>query len=364
MTVELQSLHPAGRPADPGADADHQRRRDAARHATEPDRVYVVTGHYDSRVTDVLERHRRRARRRRRRLRRRRRARAGARDGDPPADATIVFVAVAGEEQGLYGSTYLAEQAQGRGHRRPGHVQQRHRRQQRRRRRHARPAHGPAVRRGRPDRRRRREQAALRQSVGGENDGPSRQLARFVKEVAENRATGMNVRLDLAARPLPARRRPHPVPRSRATRRRGSPSRARTSTTSTRTSGSRTACSSATCPSSSTSATSPGSPGSTAPRSGRSRSAPGHAAGRRRSTRRSLTNDTDAALGRATPSPTSPATRSSGARPPTPDWTHAIAGRQRHRATLDLSKDNVQFGVRAVDRDGNRSPAAFPLPSD
>ena len=28
--------------------------------------------------------------------------------------------------------------------------------------------------------------------------------------------------------------------------------------------------------------------------------------------------------------------------------------------TLDISKDNVQFGVRAVDRDGNRSPVAFP----
>ena len=38
-------------------------------------------------------------------------------------------------------------------------------------------------------------QAALRQSIGGENDGPSRQLARYVKEVGENSATGMHVRL-------------------------------------------------------------------------------------------------------------------------------------------------------------------------
>ena len=30
----------------------------------------------------------------------------------------------------------------------------------------------------------------------------------------------------------------------------------------------------------------------------------------------------------------------------------------------DLSKeDNVQFGVRAVDRDGYRSPVAFPVPA-
>jgi hypothetical protein len=29
-------------------------------------------------------------------------------------------------------------------------------------------------------------------------------------------------------------------------------------------------------------------------------------------------------------------------------------------ATIDLSKDNVAFGVRAVDRDGRRSQVAFP----
>ncbi|TDW76411.1 hypothetical protein EV653_1562 [Kribbella pratensis] len=28
--------------------------------------------------------------------------------------------------------------------------------------------------------------------------------------------------------------------------------------------------------------------------------------------------------------------------------------------TLDISKDNVQMGIRAVDRNGNRSPAAAP----
>jgi hypothetical protein len=30
---------------------------------------------------------------------------------------------------------------------------------------------------------------------------------------------------------------------------------------------------------------------------------------------------------------------------------------------IDLSKDNVQFGVRAVDSAGHRSPAAAPRPS-
>jgi len=29
---------------------------------------------------------------------------------------------------------------------------------------------------------------------------------------------------------------------------------------------------------------------------------------------------------------------------------------------IGITKDNVMFGVRAVDRDGNRSPAAFPRP--
>jgi hypothetical protein len=39
------------------------------------------------------------------------------------------------------------------------------------------------------------QQAARRRSLGGENDGVSRQLARYVKETGENGATGMEVRL-------------------------------------------------------------------------------------------------------------------------------------------------------------------------
>jgi hypothetical protein len=42
------------------------------------------------------------------------------------------------------------------------------------------------------------------------------------------------------------------------------------------------------------------------------------------------------------------------------DWTSAIPVGNVTSVTLDLSKDNVQFGIRAVDSDGNRSPAAFP----
>lgn len=39
------------------------------------------------------------------------------------------------------------------------------------------------------------QQAATRQNVGGENDSPARQLARFVTAVAENDATGANIRV-------------------------------------------------------------------------------------------------------------------------------------------------------------------------
>jgi hypothetical protein len=43
-----------------------------------------------------------------------------------------------------------------------------------------------------------------------------------------------------------------------------------------------------------------------------------------------------------------------------PDWTSAISVGNVTSVTLDISKDNVQFGLRAVDSHGNRSPAAFP----
>src|SRR5271165_2273742 len=42
------------------------------------------------------------------------------------------------------------------------------------------------------------------------------------------------------------------------------------------------------------------------------------------------------------------------------DWTSAIGVGNITAVTLDISKDNVQFGVRAVDTAGHRSPVAFP----
>jgi hypothetical protein len=42
------------------------------------------------------------------------------------------------------------------------------------------------------------------------------------------------------------------------------------------------------------------------------------------------------------------------------DWTSAIPVGNVTSVTLNISKDNVQFGLRAVDNNFNRSPVAFP----
>jgi hypothetical protein len=156
------------------------------------DRIYVVSGHYDSMCgssTDatcdapganddasgtaaVLEM-----------------ARVMARY---EFDATIVFMAVAGEEQGLYGSTYFAEHAKqnsmnvegmftndivgnslgGNGVRDTRTVR--------------------VFSEGVPSNES-VEQANTRRGVGGENDSPSRQLARFIAETASSYVPGMKV---------------------------------------------------------------------------------------------------------------------------------------------------------------------------
>ena len=46
-----------------------------------------------------------------------------------------------------------------------------------------------------------------------------------------------------------------------------------------------------------------------------------------------------------------------------PFWTHVIPVGNVSTATINLSKDNVIFGVRSVSHDGFRSPAVFPFPS-
>ncbi len=109
-------------------------------------------------------------------------------------DATIVFVAVAGEEQGLVGATHFAEEAKGKNWNIEamltndivGNT-----------------LGGNGVR----DRRTVRvfaegvpsnestDEARTRRSVGGENDSASRQLGRFIKETGERDVPGFKVQL-------------------------------------------------------------------------------------------------------------------------------------------------------------------------
>ena len=149
-----------------------------------PDRIYVVSGHYDSMCNTPVD------------------AKCDAPGANDDAsgtaavlemarvmakyefDATIIFMAVAGEEQSLLGSTHFAEQAKqknwnidamftndivgntlgGNGVRDRGNVR--------------------VFSEGVPSNETAAE-ATTRRSVGGENDSASRQLARFIKETQE-----------------------------------------------------------------------------------------------------------------------------------------------------------------------------------
>jgi hypothetical protein len=324
------------------------------------DRVYVVSGHYDSRCTDVLN------------------FTCDAPGANDDAsgvaavlelarvmakrqfDATIVFMAVAGEEQGLFGSTFFAQQAKAQGMDVEGMFT------------------NDIIGSSTSDKGRRDpftvrlfsegvptsetpQQAALRQSIGGENDGPSRQLARYVKEVGENSATGMHLRLvwrrdrylrggdhiPFLQQGYPAARFTEPAENfahqhqdvrvedgqqfgdllefvdfaytARVARVNGAA-----------------LANLAWAP--------------TAPKEAKIVT-----------TR--LTNDTDLTW-KANPEPDLAGYEVVWRESTDPLWTHTIpVGNVTSYTIPDLSKDNVQVGVRAVDRDGYRSPAAFPVPS-
>ncbi|MGW2511361.1 M20/M25/M40 family metallo-hydrolase [Streptomyces scopuliridis] len=164
------------------------------RGSVDPGRIHVVSGHYDSRATDVMD------------------AVSDAPGADDDASgvavamelarvmarrrpaATIVFAAVAGEEQGLYGAAHMAERFKAAGAdvramftndivgssraddgtRDPYTVR--------------------LFAEGVPTSETPQE-AATRRSIGGENDSATRQLARFVRDVASNDATGMDIRV-------------------------------------------------------------------------------------------------------------------------------------------------------------------------
>jgi Zn-dependent M28 family amino/carboxypeptidase len=140
-----------------------------------PDRVYVVSGHYDSMCTSPTDADC---------------DAPGANDdasgvavaleaarvmATHPLDATVVFMAIAGEEQGLVGSTYFAEEAKKKGVDIDGMFT------------NDIVGHGTKNVRvfseGVPSNET-EEQARTRRSVGGENDSAARQLARFIDSVA------------------------------------------------------------------------------------------------------------------------------------------------------------------------------------
>ncbi len=224
-----------------------------------PERFYVVTGHLDSRVTDVLDFT----------------SDAPGADDDASGVAvvlelarlfatrqfpgTLVFATVAGEEEGLYGSTFMAAQMAAAGNDVQGMFS------------NDIVGASQAWDGTKPDPHTLRlfvegvptaatpGQISLMRSIGGENDGVSRQLGRFVKEVAPFELTDMNIRL-VWRRDRYLRASDHVSFQGRATRPPGSPSRGRTSPTSTRTRRWSTACSSVTSSSSWTSTTLPGSP--------------------------------------------------------------------------------------------------------
>ncbi|MFD0853150.1 M28 family metallopeptidase, partial [Actinomadura adrarensis] len=74
-----------------------------------------------------------------------------------------------------------------------------------------------------------------------------------------------------------------------------------------------------------------------------------------------LTNDTDLVWDRG-PEPDLAGYEVVWRATDSPDWTHVIPVGNATEVRVDLSKDNAFFGVRAVDRDGHRSPVAFPRP--
>ncbi|HEX9031006.1 MAG TPA: M28 family metallopeptidase [Streptosporangiaceae bacterium] len=159
-----------------------------------PARFYVVTGHLDSRVTDVLDFT----------------SDAPGADDDGSGVAvvlelarvfatrqfpgTLVFATVAGEEQGLYGSTYMAKQMAAAGADVQGMFS------------NDIVGASQAWDGTRPDPHTLRlflegvptavtsSQISIMQATGGENDGATRQLGRFVQEVAPFELTEMNIR--------------------------------------------------------------------------------------------------------------------------------------------------------------------------
>jgi len=159
------------------------------------DRVYVVSGHYDSMPSDVMDSTS---------------DAPGANDdasgtaavmelacvmSKHPYDATLVFMAVAGEEQGLVGSTHWAKQARMQGTNIAGMITNDIIG-------NSRGTDGKSYRNrvrlfaeGVPPATTLDDDVRTRVSTGGENDSTTRQLARFIKLQGERHVRGMHVDL-------------------------------------------------------------------------------------------------------------------------------------------------------------------------
>jgi hypothetical protein len=327
-----------------------------------PERFYVVTGHLDSRVTDVLDFE----------------SDAPGADDDASGVAvvlelarlfatrkfagTLVFATVAGEEQGLYGSTFMATQMASAGADVQGMFS------------NDIVGASQAWDGTRPDPHTLRlfvegiptaatqAQIQTMQSVGGENDGATRQLARFVREVAPSSLTDMNIRViwrrDRYLRGsdhLSFQGQGYPAARFTEPRENFDHEHQNTQVVNGVQFGdlikfvdfdymARVAKVNAAALWNL--ATAPGTPKNAQIHA----TAPPNLAGINTTTLTWNANPESSLAGYEV------VTRETTA----PDWTGAIDVGNVTTVTLDISKDNVQFGIRAVDTAGNRSPVAFP----
>jgi hypothetical protein len=327
-----------------------------------PERFYVVTGHLDSRVTDVLDFT----------------SDAPGADDDGSGVAvvlelarlfagrqfpgTVVFATVAGEEQGLYGSSFMAKQMKAAGADVQGMFS------------NDIVGASQAWDGTAPDPHTLRlfvegiptaatpAQISLMQSVGGENDGATHQLARFVVESAPFDLTGINVRViwrrDRYLRGsdhLSFQQQGYPAARFTEPRENFDHEHQNTQVVDGVQFGdlidfvdfdymARVAKVNAAALWSL--ATAPSTPHGvqihTTP--------PGTLSGTNLTTLSWTANpEADLAGYEVVMRETTSA-----------DWTSAIDIGNVTAVTLDISKDNVQFGIRAVDQDGHRSPVGFP----
>jgi hypothetical protein len=359
MTVALQSyIQPPAPPRIPEA-VRITNIVATLRGSVTPERVYVVSGHYDSRCTDPND------------------FTSDAPGADDDAsgvavamelarimskrrpESTIVFAAVAGEEQGLHGARHMATQFKAAN----TDVQAMFTNDI---------VGSPKADDGTRDPRTIRlfaegvptaetpAEANTRRSVGGENDSRSRQLSRFVRSVAVNDATGMDVRV-IYRRDRYLRGGDH-IPfleQAYAAARFTEPHEdyahqhqdvkvvdgkqfgdlpefcdfpyiARVARVNGAAMWSL--------------ANGPGTPKNV------------------RIDTSGLTNDTDLLWDRGS-EPDLGGYEVVWRETTASDWTHAIDVGDVTKAKVDLSKDNVFFGIRAYDKAGHRSPVAFPVPS-